>query len=101
MSEKKEDARHRGALLKHLREEHKETVERTQILLKEQNSIRKQIRQAMKDGPKTVPEVAEATDFSSDQVLWHITAMKKYNLIDEVGMSGEYFQYQLSEEKKK
>ena len=101
MSEKKEDARHRGALLKRLREEYKETVERTQILLKEQNSIRKQIRQAMKDGPKTVPEVAEATDFSSDQVLWHITAMKKYNLIDEVGMSGEYFQYQLSEEKKK
>jgi predicted transcriptional regulator len=99
MSEKKEDARHRGTMLKRLREEHRETVERTQALLKEQNAIRKQIRQAMKDGPKTVPEVAEATDLSSDQVLWHITAMKKYNLINEVEMNGEYYQYQLSEEK--
>ena len=42
----KEDAKKRTAMLKRLREEHQDTVERTQALLKEQNAIRKQIRQA-------------------------------------------------------
>lgn len=107
MSDKKDAAKHanhakqRMTILKQLREEHKETVERTQALLKQQQAIRKQIRQAMKSGSKTVPEVAEAANLPSDQVLWHITAMKKYDLIKEVGMDGEYYQYQLVQESKK
>jgi predicted transcriptional regulator len=96
----KEDAKKRTAMLKRLREEHQDTVERTQALLKEQNAIRKQIRQAMAGGPKTVPEVAEATGMPGDQVLWHLTAMKKYDLVVETGMGGEYYQYQLAEESK-
>ena len=96
----KQDAKKRAQLLKQLREEHQETVERTQALLKGQNAIRKQIRQAMSDGPKTVPEVAEATGLPPKEVLWHITAMKKYDLVAEVGMDGEYYQYQLAEEGK-
>lgn len=96
----KEDAKKRAQLLKQLREEHKETVVRAQELLKEQNAIRKQIRQAMKDAPKTVPEVAEATGLPTDQVLWHITAMKKYDLAVEGEMDGEYFQYALVKEAK-
>ena len=95
-----QDAKQRTQLLKRLREEHQDTVARTQALLKEQNAIRKQIRQAMGDVPRTVPEVAEATGLSPDRVLWHITAMKKYDLVIEVGMSGEYYQYQLAEESK-
>ena len=94
----KEDAKNRTAMLKRLREEHQDTVERTQALLKEQNAVRKQIRQAMSGGPKTVPEVAEATSMPGDQVLWHVTAMKKYDLVVETGMDGEYYQYQLAEE---
>jgi hypothetical protein len=97
----KEDAKKRTALLKRLREEHKETVARTQALLKEQKAIRRQICQAIRDTPKTVPEVAEATGLPTDQALWHITAMKKYDLAVETGMCGEYYLYQLAEEKKK
>jgi predicted transcriptional regulator len=97
MTDKKEDAKNRAAMLKRLREEHKETVEKTQALLKHNQSIRKQIRQAMQSGPMTVPEVAEATGLASDRVLWHVTAMKKYDLIREVGMSGEYYQYELAQ----
>ena len=85
-------------MLKSLREEHADTVQRTQALLKEQNAIRKQIRQAMTDGPKTVPEVAEASGLPANEVLWHITAMKKYDLVTETGMSGEYYQYELTQE---
>ena len=97
----KQDAKQRAQLLKRLREEHRDTVTRTQALLKEQNAIRKQIRQAMGEGPKTVPEVAEAIGLPPNKVLWHITAMKKYDLVVEAGMSGEYYQYQLAEETKK
>ena len=95
----KEDAKKRTETLKRLREEHEQTVERTQELLREQNSIRKQIRQAMADGPKTVPEVTAATQLPGVLVMWHITAMKKYNLVSEVGMSEGYYQYQLMEAK--
>lgn len=96
----KEEAKKRMQLLKQLREEHKDTVERTQALLKEQQATRKQIRNAMKDGPMTVPEISTATEIPSDIVLWFVTAMKKYGLAEEVGMSGEYYQYELSQEVK-
>ena len=95
----KEEAKKRTETLKRLREEHEQTVERMQVLLREQNSIRKQIRQAMADGPKTVPELTAATQLPGEVVMWHITAMKKYNLIAEIGMSGSFYQYQLMEAK--
>jgi predicted transcriptional regulator len=93
----KEEAKKRSETLKRLREDHRETVERTQVLLKEQNAIRKQIRQAMADGPKTIPEIVEATRLPGERVMWHVTAMKKYSLVAEVGMSDGYYQYQLTE----
>jgi len=94
------DARKRGTLLKQLREQHKASVEHTQALLKAQQAIRRQMCQVLRDGPKTVPEVATATGLPAHQVLWHITAMKKYNLVEETGMCGEYYLYQMSPEAK-
>jgi predicted transcriptional regulator len=94
----KEEAKKRSQLLKQIREEHKETVDRTQVLLKEQKDIRRQLSQALQDGPKTVPEIASATGLPSHEVLWHVTAMKKYDLAAEAGMSGEYVLYQLVKE---
>jgi hypothetical protein len=38
---------------------------------------------------------------SASDVLWQITAMKKYGLVTEMGMCGEYYLYQMTEEKKK
>ena len=93
----REEAKKRSETLKRLRENHRETVERTQALLKEQNTIRKQIRQAMADGPKTIPEIVEATQLPGERIMWHVTAMKKYSLVAEVGMSDGYYQYQLTE----
>jgi predicted transcriptional regulator len=90
-------AKERIARLKALREAHKDSVERTQSLLKEQQAIRKQLRSAMQDGPKTIPEIAAAAELPSDQVLWHVMSMKKYDLVREVGKSGDYYQYELSE----
>jgi predicted Rossmann fold nucleotide-binding protein DprA/Smf involved in DNA uptake len=97
----KEDAKKKAQILKRLREDHKDSVTRTQALLKEQKAIRGQICKAMRDAPKTVPEVAESTGLPADQVLWHITAMRKYDLVAEAGMCGEYYTYQLVQESKK
>jgi predicted Rossmann fold nucleotide-binding protein DprA/Smf involved in DNA uptake len=96
-----EAAKQRIALLKRLREAHQETVAQAQARLKEQKAIRRQICQVIRDAPKTVPEVAEAAGLPPGQVLWHLIAMKKYDLAVETGMCGEYYLYQLAEEKKK
>jgi len=98
---KKEDAKKKVQVLKRLREDYKDTVARTQALLKEQKAIRGQICHAMRDGPKTVPEVAVSTGLPANQVLWHITAMRKYDLVAEAEMCGEYYTYQLVQESKK
>jgi predicted transcriptional regulator len=100
MSEK-QTAKEKMQVLKELRIEHAETVERAQAHLKEQQKIRKILRGAMKEGPKTVPEISEAVDLPSDVVLWHVVAMKKYDLVTEVGQDGDYYQYALVKGKKK
>lgn len=94
----REERKQRAALLKTVREEHSATVETTQGHLKEQQTIRKMLQQAMREGPLTVPELAEATGLPSDRVLWHVTAMKKYDQVVEAGFDGEYYQYALAEE---
>lgn len=90
-------AKARIARLKALREKHQATVERTQELLKSQQATRKRLRAAMGDEPKTIPEIAAAAAMASDEVLWHVMAMKKYDLVREVGKAGAYYQYVLTE----
>jgi predicted transcriptional regulator len=76
--------------LKEMREEHAETVQRTQDLLKEQNAIRRKIEKAFGGASKTVPQLAESTGLPTHEVLWHVTALKKYDLVVEDGMEGYY-----------
>jgi predicted Rossmann fold nucleotide-binding protein DprA/Smf involved in DNA uptake len=90
----KENAKKRAIFLKKLREEHKETVARTQTLLKEQQATRRELCKHARDEPKTIPELAELSGIPAGEVLWHITAMKKYGLVAETGMCGEYYLYQ-------
>lgn len=96
----KEDARKSAAILKELREENSQTVARTQALVKENNAIQRQLLKAMGEETKTVPQLAEETGIAAPDVLWHITAMKKYDRVVEVGMDGEYYSYRTSKEAK-
>jgi predicted transcriptional regulator len=96
----KELAKQRAEALKALKVEHNETFQRTQENLKEQQGLRKLLKTALKNDAKTIPQIASAASLPTDQVLWHITAMKKYDLVTEVGQEGEYYQYELSEVKK-
>jgi predicted transcriptional regulator len=94
----REERKERAESLKHVREDHAATVQATQDRLKEQQAIRKQLQAALRQGAATVPELAAATELPTQTVLWHVTAMKKYDLVIEAGFDGEYYQYALAEE---
>jgi hypothetical protein len=79
-------------MLKELRKTRKETINRAKELLKGQG-IAKEICQVIGNESKTVPEIAELTGKPTHQVLWHVTAMRKYGVVAEDGTSGGYILY--------
>lgn len=60
-----------------------------------QNAVRRKIVSALGEGPKTVPELAEAVDVPAHEVLWHVMGLKKYGKAQEAEQDGEYFKYML------
>jgi hypothetical protein len=57
----------------------------------------KAIQEALKGGPRTVPEISAATKIPSHKVLWYVMAMKKYGKVAEAGPAGDYYRYELKE----
>ena len=94
----KEAARQRAEVLKRLRSEHTGSVERTQELLKAQKQVQKLICQSIREKAKTVPEIAAEVEMPTHEVLWYLTAYKKYDLVTEEGMCGEYVLYRKVQE---
>ena len=92
-------AKERTEKLKKLRGEYAESVERMQGILKDQKHIQKIICQSIRDTAKTVPEIAEEISMPTHQVLWYLAAFKKYDLVIEDGMCGEYPLYRRTQEK--
>jgi predicted Rossmann fold nucleotide-binding protein DprA/Smf involved in DNA uptake len=101
-AKKREEAKKQTEMLAALRKQHSDQVKQAQTLLKEQKDVRKTLRGAMKAGPRTVPQLAEATGLPAHEVLWHVAAMKKYGLVIEEGLNEdyEYYLYALSKEAK-
>jgi DNA-directed RNA polymerase specialized sigma subunit len=93
----KEQARKRTAMLKELRKQHQDTIKRAQRLLKSYNES-KEVCKVIENEAKTVPEVAEIIGMPTHEVLWYLTAMKKYGEVVEEGMSGGYILYKKVEE---
>ncbi len=97
MSDKK-DKKARTQMLKELREKHEASVEITRELLKSQQTVQRKIQKAIADEPKTVPQTAEETGLPATEVLWHLMAMKKYGLVEERDMQGDYYTYRTAKE---
>jgi len=93
------DPKQRAALLKRVRGEHAETVKRTQAVLKKQKKVQQLICQNIREKSKTVPEIAAAVDMPTHEVLWYLTSFKKYDIVVEDGMCGDYILYKRAEEK--
>jgi len=94
----KDAAKTKAQILKDLRETHRTTVDRTQDLLKEQGKIEREILKLIKEESMTVPTLASRIDLPTHRVLWFLTALKKYDLVQEDGMDGEYVLYRRKEE---
>ena len=97
MSER-DAAKQRAQELKEIRAKHQSTVDRTQSLLKEQSKIERGILKSIKDESKTVPTIAAELTMPTHQVLWFLTALKKYDQVREDGMDCEYVLYKRREE---
>jgi hypothetical protein len=70
-------------------------------LSREQARIHRKIREALKSGPLTVPELYAATGLAADEILWYLMAWKKYGRILEGEPCEDYYQYALAEEERK
>ena len=89
-------------MLVELRRQRAVQVKKAQDLLRGQQAVRKKLQRAMQGEPLSVPRLAAITGTPPHEVLWHLTAMKKYGLVEEAGMdeAGEYYLYGLSKELK-
>jgi predicted transcriptional regulator len=85
-------------MLRRLREAHAATVERTQALFREQKAMQQAICRAIGDASRTVPEIAAAIGKPTHEVLWFLAALKKYGIVEEAGMCGDYPRYQLAKQ---
>jgi hypothetical protein len=93
------NAASRSELLRRLRAANPTGVARARALLKRQKHVQDGIVRILREKPRTVPEAAAALDLEPREVLWYLAAMRKYNLVVESGMSGDYPVYQLAEER--
>jgi DNA-binding transcriptional ArsR family regulator len=65
--------------------------------LKDQRFVKSKVTAALKQGPKTVSEIAAETGIESPVVMWHLMAMKKYGAVEEGTRKGDYFLYKLKD----
>jgi methylphosphotriester-DNA--protein-cysteine methyltransferase len=95
MNRTEEEKQARKEALKRLRESRKQTIEIASRSMKEQKKAMDAIRNGLKEGARTVPELAEAAGMDSAHALWIVAALKKYGEIAEGEKDGGYFRYRL------
>jgi predicted Rossmann fold nucleotide-binding protein DprA/Smf involved in DNA uptake len=59
----------------------------------DQNKARKAILDALKEGPRTVPELAAAAGLSTDKTLWLVTGLRKYGKVEDIPGRDTYPKY--------
>ncbi len=71
------------------------TVREIREIIREEPVMHPRILEALKAGPLTVPEIAQAIGFPSDEVLFWVMGMRRYGKIREVKEpTGDgYFRY--------
>lgn len=81
--------------LKRLRVERAGQLPAIQARLKEQVRVTNEITRLLKEGPRTVLELAEATGMPTQALFWQLMSLKKYGRVAEGEQDGDYFQYRL------
>jgi len=88
----------KGKTAKYLKEKRpvpKEVTER----LKHFTKTKKSILGALKEGGKTVPELAQELNKPADEIMYHLMSLLKYGLVEtgEIDDMDEYFQYKIKD----
>jgi predicted transcriptional regulator len=83
--------------IKVLRDRHGGMSDELKEYFKNQNQIRKKLKDSLKGGAKTIPEIARDTGLDSPDVVWHVMAMKRYGEVAEVEKKGDYYTYKYME----
>lgn len=62
--------------------------------------MRDRIADILEQGPKTIPEIAEALNYSTREVTVWLFGMRRYGLVEEIGRADVdgYFQYELKKQ---
>ena len=58
-------------------------------------AARKSIVKFLEAQPATVPQIAAALEMPAGEALWHVTGMRKYGKVTDVGEDGDYPLYAL------
>jgi predicted Rossmann fold nucleotide-binding protein DprA/Smf involved in DNA uptake len=100
MSDSKSEKPKLKDLLKRLREERGERFQQARAENKETRQVRATIVKVLGAEPRTVPELADELGLPTEQVLWHVMAMRKYGRVLEDEQEGDFFRYRLVPEEK-
>jgi len=98
MSTSQNEALTRGERLKKLRMIKAMTEERMRVLLREPKQMQQAICQFIRETPHTIPEIAAEIGKPTHEALWFVAALRKYGIVVEAGMCGDYPLYQRSKE---
>ena len=68
-------------------------------VLRDEMVFRDKIIALLKQGPRTIPEIAGDLGYPSDEVMFWVMAMWRYNILVETGRPNDegYYQYQLTQ----
>jgi hypothetical protein len=80
-----------------LRERRGGMSEELKEYFKEQQRIRKALREALKGEAKSVPEIAAVCSLDKQATLWHLMAMRRYGEVVEAAEQNGYPLYALKE----
>ena len=83
--------------LDHIRKERRVRIKDAFAANRQRMANIKKVRHALaaSEAPMTIPEIAQATGFATQDVLWCVIAMKKYGVIGERENDDGYYRYGL------
>jgi predicted transcriptional regulator len=68
-------------------------------IMRDEMVFKDKIIALLRDGPKTILEIAEALDYPSHEVVYWVMGMWRYGVVVETGRADDegYYHYQLTE----
>jgi predicted transcriptional regulator len=74
------------------------TTREIREIVREEPAMRRRILAALRGGPRTVPEIAEAIGAPANEAVYWIMGMRRYGWISEVREAAHdgYFRYELT-----